>query len=71
VNDDLVRLTLVSSEVEAELIRGLLDTEGIEALVRPTDIAAGAFDGWSPGGGREILVRAGDVERARELIAKQ
>ncbi len=71
MSDDLVRLTVVPSEVEAELIRGLLETEGIESLARPTDIAAGAFDGWSPGGGREILVHAGDAERARELIAKQ
>jgi Putative prokaryotic signal transducing protein len=65
---ELVRLTIVSSEPEAEMLRGLLATEGIESLQRPTDFAAGALDGWAAGGAREILVRQADVEAARELI---
>ena len=68
---ELVRLTLVFSETEAEVIRGLLSTEGIDSMARPTDVAAGALDGWSPGGGREILVRQSDLETARALIADQ
>jgi len=68
---ELVRLTIVSSESEAEVIRGLLATEGIESIQRPTDVAAGALDGWAAGGAREILVRSSDVETARELIAVQ
>jgi hypothetical protein len=68
---ELVRLTIVSSEPEAELLRGLLATEGIESLQRPTDFAAGALDGWATGGAREILVRSSDLEAARELIASQ
>ena len=70
-SEELVRLTVVPSEPEAELIRGLLATEGIESIQRPTDVAAGALDGWAAGGSREILVRAADVEAARELIASQ
>jgi hypothetical protein len=66
---ELVRLTIVANEPLAETIRALLQTEGIESLQRPTDFAAGALDGWSPGGAREILVAAADLERARELIA--
>jgi Putative prokaryotic signal transducing protein len=65
---ELVRVTIVSSEPEAELLRGLLATEGIESLQRPTDVAAGALDGWAAGGAREILVRRADLERARELV---
>jgi len=65
---DLVRLTIVGSEPEAELLRGLLATEGIESLQRPTDFAAGSLDGWAAGGSREILVRAADLETARDLI---
>jgi hypothetical protein len=65
---DLVRLTIVGSESEAEMLRGLLRTEGIESMHRPTDFAAGALDGWAAGGAREILVRAADLERARELV---
>jgi hypothetical protein len=68
---ELVRLTVVSSEPEAELLRGLLATEGIESIQRPTDFAAGALDGWAAGGAREILVRPADVEAARELIGSQ
>jgi hypothetical protein len=66
---ELVRLTIVSSEPEAEMLRGLLATEGIESVQRPTDFAAGALDGWAAGGAREILVRAADHETAQELIA--
>lgn len=65
---ELVRVTIVSTESEAEMLRGLLATEGIESIQRPTDFAAGALDGWAAGGAREILVRSGDVEAARELL---
>ena len=68
MSGDLVRLTIVSSEVEAEIVRGLLEDEGIQSLLRPTDVAAASFDGWSPGGAREILVAPTDLERARELV---
>ena len=68
---ELVRLTIVASEPEAELMRGLLGTEGIESIQRPTDFAAGALDGWAAGGAREILVHAADLEAARELIGDQ
>lgn len=68
---ELVRLTIAPSEPEAEMLRGLLATEGIESILRPTDVAAGALDGWAAAGSREILVRAGDLERAQELIGSQ
>jgi len=66
---ELVRLTIVAGEPEAELMRGLLATEGIESMQRPTNFAAGALDGWAAGGAREILVRASDLDAARELVA--
>jgi hypothetical protein len=68
VTHELVRLTLVPNETEAELIRGLLATEGIDSMQRQMDVAAGALDGWGPGGMREILVREDDLAAARELI---
>ena len=68
----LVRLTVVSSELEAETVRGLLATEGIESMQRPTDFAAGALDGWAaPLAPREILVRAADLDRAQALIGRE
>jgi len=66
---ELVRLTVVQNETEAEMIRGLLATERIESMHRLLDFAAGAWDGWAVAGAREILVFAGDLETARELIA--
>ena len=70
-DSELVRLTIVPNEPEAEMIRGLLATEGIESMQRKTDFAAGAWAGLPAGGPREILVYAGDLEAARELIADQ
>jgi hypothetical protein len=65
---DLVPLTVVANETEAEMVRNLLATEGLESMQRVTDFAAGALDGWAAGGAREILVRAADLEAARELV---
>jgi hypothetical protein len=67
---DLVRLTVVANPVEAEMIRSLLSTEGIESLVKQTDFGAGSMDGWG-GGQQEILVSPADLESARELLAPQ
>jgi hypothetical protein len=68
VSDDLARLTVVASEAVAELVRSLLETEGIQSMQRPTDFAAGSLDGWAAGGAREILVRAEDLDAARALV---
>ena len=67
---DLVRLTVVANPVEAELIRSLLGTEGIESIRKQTDFGAGTMDGFS-GGQQEILVSPADLEPARELLAPQ
>ncbi len=70
MSNDLVRLTVVANELEGEMVRSMLATDGIEAMQRYTDVAAGAFEGsFSGGGPREILVHANDLERARELLA--
>jgi hypothetical protein len=72
VTNDLVRLKVVSNELEAEMVRSLLSTAGIESLQRYTDFGAGAVDGMPSGGGpREVLVHAEDLEAARELIGSE
>jgi hypothetical protein len=72
VTDDVVRLTVVANELEAEMIRSLLSTAGIESIQRYTDFGAGALDGMPSGGGpREILVHAGHLDAARELIGPE
>ena len=71
MSGELVRLTVVANEAEAELVRALLQTEGIGSMQRTTDFAAGALDGWAAGGAREILVRADDLDAARALVDAQ
>ena len=72
MTNDLVRLRIVANELEAEMIRSLLSTAGIESLQRYTNVGAGAYDGMPSGGGpREILVHASDLEAARELVGSE
>jgi hypothetical protein len=54
--------------MEADMICGLLRAEGIACNHRQTDMAVGAWESTGQGGPREILVPAGDLDRARELI---
>ena len=65
---ELVRLTFAANPAEAELIRSLLKTEGIDSIRKQTDFGSGTMDGFS-GGQQEILVDPSNLERSRELIA--
>jgi Putative prokaryotic signal transducing protein len=65
---ELVPLTIVRNEAEAELLCALLRTEGIECDHRPTNFGVGTMDGL-PGGAREVVVEAEGVERAQEILA--
>ena len=70
MSNDLVRLAVVANELEAEMVRALLTTHGIDSMQQVTNFTAGALDGMPSGAGpREILVRAADLAAARELIA--
>ena len=65
----LARLTVVANEVDAELLCGLLRSNGIACDFRSTDTAAGARDGAAgPVGPREIIVDEADLDAARELL---
>jgi hypothetical protein len=69
--DDLATVEVVRTETEAELLCSLLESAGITSIHRVTDQGAGAFDGLASGGPQEILVRAEDLVRAREVLAAQ
>jgi hypothetical protein len=61
-----VRLTVVGSQAEADLICSLLRVNGIRCGERATDVAlpgAGGSGGW-----REILVGEDQLDAARELL---
>jgi Putative prokaryotic signal transducing protein len=63
---ELVALTVVNSEPEAEIICGELRAAGIECAHRP---ATSAGMGTAFMGPREVLVKEEDLEAARELVA--
>ena len=63
-----VPATVVRNELEAELACSLLRSVGIDCGYRQTNVAAGGLEGLR-GGWQEIMVTAGDVAAARELLA--
>ena len=60
-----VRVAVVPTLGEAEVILGLLETEGIQATQRA---AKGGGASVAPAGWTEILVTEADADRARELV---
>jgi hypothetical protein len=69
--DDLVVLQTVSSPTEAAVVLGVLSEAGIDSYDRPTNFAAGAADGLTVLGPRDIVVRAEDAEAARATLAER
>jgi hypothetical protein len=68
---NVVQLTLVGNEIEAEIVCGLLRSNGIQCSHRRSDLGSGiaAFSGrFSMEGPTEILVREDDLEDARSLL---
>jgi Putative prokaryotic signal transducing protein len=68
--DELVVVEVVGTEPEAELLCSLLRSAGISCARRQSNFGAGASDGM-PGGPQEVVVRAEDVESAREVLGKR
>jgi hypothetical protein len=67
--EDVVVVTVVSGETEAELACGLLRSAGIECGYRDTAAIDSPLEDFAPAGPREILVREADLEDARSLLA--
>jgi hypothetical protein len=66
---DEARVTVVSTGIEAEMLCGLLRSNGIPCFSRLTDFGAGSVDALSRGlGATEIVVRPEDLEQAREVL---
>jgi hypothetical protein len=62
-------LTVVSSEPEADVVCGLLRSAGTECAYRDTEAIDSSLEEFTAAGPREILVRASDLDAARELLA--
>lgn len=69
--DDTAVLTVVSGESEAEVVCGLLRSEGIECAYRDTEAIDSSLEDFISAGSREILVHQSDLETAKELLAAQ
>jgi hypothetical protein len=65
-NANLVRIFDTEHESEAMVVKGLLDSVGIDADLTSTDAVQETFPGV---GGIIILVRSEDAEKARQVIA--
>jgi Putative prokaryotic signal transducing protein len=69
--DDAVVLTTVSGESEAEVVCGLLRSQGIECGHRDTEAIDSPLEDFIAAGAQEILVHAVDLDAAKELLAAQ
>ncbi len=76
IQDNWTTIAHAQLEAVAEMMRGRLEAEGIEAVTRGNRVAGAAgivneFNiSWSnPLGGIEVRVRPEDVARAREILA--
>jgi hypothetical protein len=65
-NEKLVKVFDTEQESEAMVVKGLLDSEGIENDLQSASLLQDAFPGM---GGMIILVREEDGEKARALIS--
>jgi hypothetical protein len=66
-NEKLVKVFDSEQESEALVVKGLLDSVGIDCDLASASLLQDAFPGM---GGMIILVREEDAERARGLIAE-
>jgi len=63
-----VVLMVVSDAPEADVVCGLLQSNGIDCAYRDTEAIDSPLEDFTAAGPREILVRESDVEAARALL---
>jgi Putative prokaryotic signal transducing protein len=64
-----VVLTVVEDGTEADIVCGLLESNGIDCAYRDTEAIDSPLEDFIAAGPREILVREADLETARALLA--
>ncbi len=65
---DVVRLTVLPNEADAELVVSLLRSNGIEAFTKRSDIGSAVFGGAGPFGPVEVWVSEAKLAEAREFL---
>ena len=66
--EDVVVVTVVADETEAEIVCGLLRSNGIECGYRDTEAIETPLEDFIAAGPREILVRETDLADARSVL---
>jgi len=69
MNDPTIVRTF-SDRGEAEIARSLLEAEGVTALIAADD-TGGNWPQFDLSAGVQLVVEAGDVDRARELLDEE
>ena len=59
-----------ATRAEAEIVVGLLESEGIEASISADD-AGGVYPSFEFTGGAQVLVDESDAKAAREALARR
>ncbi len=67
--DGLVLLTRPHGEPEAQLLRQILEDNGIRSMVKNRDAVGVDGGGWGPAWAYELWVLRKDLRRAREVLA--
>ena len=66
---DEVVVSVVETEPEAQIVCGLLRSNGIDCYYRDTQAIDSPLEDFTASGAREIVVRVADAEAAKELLA--
>ena len=66
--EDTVVVKVVDDEPEAQIVCGLLRSNGIECGYRDTEQIESSLEDFTASGPREIFVRPADLEAARALL---
>ena len=66
-SENLIAVSTFRSTAEAQIAKGILDEAGIESMIR-SDNAGGMYPAIA---GADLLVRAGDAERAADALQRR
>ena len=69
---DLVEVMFAGDRVEAEMVQGLLESEGIPSVLQATGVNGPQLGvGLSPRSPQRVMVRAEHADLARRLLARE
>lgn len=70
MKDEMIVIKILNNETDAEITRGRLVSEGIEAIITKDDVG-GMYPSLQQTGGVKLLVRKEDEDKAREILEEE